>query len=130
MTTPKGSYGAMPPSGAIGVDARPCWWERLSDGGENLLKSRQQLSSPPALWGLVGGLRDEASAAEARKRIHFGNVSTAKQGSQLFGLFLRQADPNWIPFWFFLSCGHRRHHDHAPFSRWAPCAVPCRAMKR
>jgi hypothetical protein len=72
-------------------------------------------SSPPALWRLVGGLRDEASAADAGKRIHFGNVSTMKQGSQLFGLFLRQADPNWIPFWFFLSCGRRRHHGHAPF---------------
>jgi hypothetical protein len=60
-------------------------------------------------------LRDEASAAQASKRIHFGNVITMKQGSQLFGLFLRQADPNWIPFWSLLGCAHRQHHPDAPF---------------
>jgi hypothetical protein len=65
------------------------WWGRLSDGGENLLKSRQQLSSPPALWGLVGDFRDQPSRAEAGKRIHLGDMSTVKQGSQLFRLFLR-----------------------------------------
>jgi hypothetical protein len=72
-------------------------------------------SSPTPLWGLVDGFRDEPSAAETGKRIHFGNVSTMKQGAQLFGLFLRHTDPNWIPFWFFLSCGHRQHPDRAPF---------------
>jgi hypothetical protein len=38
-----------------------------------------------------------------------------KQGAQLFRLFLRHTDPNWIPFWFFLSCGHRQHRDRTPF---------------
>jgi hypothetical protein len=33
--------------------------------------------------------RSQSSPAEAGKRIHLGDVSTVKQGSQLFRLFLR-----------------------------------------
>src|SRR5215218_9130898 len=81
--------------------ARLNWWLRV--GNDDDLT---------AVWRPVRGFRNQPSRAEAGERIYFGDVSTAKQGSQLFSFLPRQA----ALFWFLLCCGHRQHHPDAPFT--------------
>src|SRR5215211_1683109 len=80
---------------------RALWWLRV--GNDDDLT---------AVWRPVRGFRNQPSLAEAGERIYFGDVSTAKQGSQLFSFLPRQA----ALFWFLLCCGHRQHHPDAPFT--------------